>query len=77
VPGGRFLAVLGSTDSPDWIGEWLGQPMFFSSYDASANRRLLVEAGFDLLIDKTVETMEPEGPVTFQWVIARRVRPAR
>ena len=51
--------------------------MFFSSYDASANRRLLVEAGFDLLIDKTVETMEPEGPVTFQWVMARRVRPAR
>ena len=77
VPGGRFLAVLGSTDRPDWIGEWLGQPMFFSSYDADANRRLLVEAGFDLLIDETVETLEPEGPVAFQWVIARRVRPAR
>jgi SAM-dependent methyltransferase len=71
VPGGLFLAVLGSTDTPDWIGDWLGRPMFFSSYDAEANRRLLAEAGFELLIDEVRETVEPEGRVEFLWVVAR------
>jgi len=72
VPGGLFLATLGSNDGPDWIGEWLGKPMFFSNYDADANRRLLTAAGFDLLVDEVVETLEPEGPTPFLWVVARR-----
>jgi SAM-dependent methyltransferase len=76
VPGGLFLATLGSADSPDWIGEWLGRPMFFSSHDADANRRLLAAAGFELLIDEVIETVEPQGPVPFLWVLARRVPPA-
>ena len=72
VPGGLFLATLGSGDSPDWIGDWLGQPMFFSSYDADANRRLLAGANFELLIDEVADTLEPEGPVPFLWVLAQR-----
>ena len=72
VPGGRLLAVLGSSDSPDWTGDWLGRPMFFSGYDAGTNRRLLAEAGYELLADEIVETAEPAGRVAFQWVIARR-----
>jgi SAM-dependent methyltransferase len=79
VPGGLFLATLGSTDSPDWIGEWLGRPMFFSAYDADTNRRLLADAGFELLIDEVIETVEPDGPVPFLWILAaaaekRRIR---
>ncbi len=71
VPGGLFLATLGATDGPDWTGEWLGAPMFFSSHDAVTNRRLLAAAGFELLVDEVVETREPEGPVPFLWVLAR------
>lgn len=71
VPGGLFLATLGSNDSPDWTGEWLGRPMFFSSYDADVNRRLLAAASFELLIDEVIETVEPEGPVPILWVLAR------
>lgn len=70
VPGGLFLATLGANDSPDWIGEWLGRPMFFSAYDADANRRLLTDVGFELLIDDVLETLEPDGPVPFLWVLA-------
>jgi len=73
VPGGLFLATLGATDAPDWIGDWLGGPMFFSSHDAETNRRLLAAAGFESLIDEIVETPEPGGPVPFLWVLARRV----
>ena len=72
VPGGLFLASLGATDAPDWVGEWLGVPMFFSSHDADANRALLGAAGFVLVVDEIVEMHEPGGPVSFLWVIARK-----
>lgn len=71
VPGGLFLASLEATDSPDWTGEWLGVPMFFSSYGVETNRRLLAEAGFHLIVDEVVAMREPEGSVAFQWVIAK------
>ena len=77
VPGGLFLASLGASDSPDWVGEWLGVPMFFSSHDAETNRALLRDAGFELLLDEIVEMREPEGPVSFLWVIARKASDAR
>jgi ubiquinone/menaquinone biosynthesis C-methylase UbiE len=72
VPGGLFLATLGATDSPDWVGEWLGGPMFFSSHDGDTNRALLRAAGFTLELDEIIEMREPEGSVTFLWVIARK-----
>ncbi|HEX5148839.1 MAG TPA: class I SAM-dependent methyltransferase [Candidatus Limnocylindrales bacterium] len=71
VPGGLFLASLGATDSPDWVGTWLGVPMFFSAFKADRNRALLQTAGFDLLIDEVVEIREPDGPATFLWVLAQ------
>jgi SAM-dependent methyltransferase len=74
VPGGLFLVTLGARDSPDWIGEWLGSPMFFSAYDADTNRRLLANAGFESLIDEVVETIEPDGPVPFLWILAVTVK---
>ncbi len=72
VPGGLFVATLGARDDPDWTGEWLGRPMFFSSHDPDTNRSLLAAAGFELLVDELIETLEPEGPVPFHWVLARR-----
>ena len=72
VPGGLFVATLGAGDDPGWIGDWLGQPMFFSSHDADSYRRLLAAANFDLLIDDIMETPEPEGSVPFLWVLAQR-----
>src|SRR5215203_3590788 len=71
-PGGIFLATLGATDTPDWTGEWLGAPMFFSAFDADTNRRLLAAAGLTLLIDDVIATHEPGGAVDFLWVLARR-----
>ncbi|MEU5848639.1 class I SAM-dependent methyltransferase [Saccharopolyspora shandongensis] len=70
-PGGHFLATLGCGETDGTVDDWLGVPMFFSSFDAQRNRELLEEAGFALLIDEIVTMREPEGPVTFQWVLAR------
>jgi SAM-dependent methyltransferase len=72
LPGGLFLATLGSGDDPGWSGQWLDVPMFFSSHDAEANRRLLAAANFELLVDEIIDTPEPAGPVPFLWVLAQR-----
>jgi SAM-dependent methyltransferase len=74
-PGGIFLASLGAHDIPDWTGDWLGTAMFFSSFAAETNRRLLADAGFDLVVDEVVTMREPDRDVAFQWVLAKTTVP--
>jgi SAM-dependent methyltransferase len=69
-PGGLFLATLGASELENWQGEWLGVPMYFSGHEPSRNRELL--ASFELVADEVVTIAEPEGDVTFHWVLARR-----
>jgi len=69
-PGGLLLAAFGVGDEDGWFGEWLGVPMYFSALDAAGNRALL--ASFELVADEVVHIREPEGPVPFHWVLARR-----
>ncbi|MGI8421391.1 MAG: class I SAM-dependent methyltransferase [Gaiellaceae bacterium] len=72
VPGGLFMASLGTSDLDDWVGDFLGSTNFFSSFPPETNSRLLLEAGFELLRDEVVTIREPEADATFQWVLARR-----
>lgn len=73
APGGLFLAALGTGDTEEWTGDWLGTTMFFSSYPPETNRDLLRGAGFEIVLDELVTFLEPEpdGEATFQWVLAR------
>lgn len=73
VPGGLFLASLGTSDTDSWAGDWLGTTMFFSGWDPETNRELLRAAGFEVIVDElvTVKEPEPDGDSTFQWVLAR------
>jgi SAM-dependent methyltransferase len=71
-PGGHFLASLGASDLEGWEGEWLGVPMFFSGHLPETNLRLLRSAGFELVHEEPATITEPEGAVTFHWVLARR-----
>jgi SAM-dependent methyltransferase len=70
-PGGWLLTAFGQSDLPEWTGEWLGAPTFFSGYPAETNSRLVREAGFAIERDEVVEFDEPEGPVSFHWVLAQ------
>ena len=70
--GGLFLASLGASGEDDWLGEWLGVEMFFSSWDADTNRRLIRDAGFELARDEVVTMHEPGCPATFLWALASR-----
>ena len=58
-PGGLFLASLSTLGGPDRIENWLGVDMFFSGFDAETNRRLVPEAGYELLVDEVVPMLEP------------------
>jgi SAM-dependent methyltransferase len=69
-PGGVLLATFGAGDLPDWEGEWLGVPMFFSGYEAARNTELVREAGLEVAADEVVTIREPEGDVAFHWVMA-------
>jgi len=71
-PGGVFLATMGAGAAPDAVeADWLGAPMFFSHYDASTNRRLVRQTGFEL-VSARVETIEEDGAIVpFLWIVAR------
>lgn len=71
-PGGHFLASLGCGADDGTVEPWLGEPMYFSSHDEHTTRRLIAEAGLAVLTDEAVTMQEPEGPATFQWVIAAK-----
>jgi SAM-dependent methyltransferase len=72
-PGGLFLLNMGTSDDAGTVEEWVGgEPMYFSSWPPETNRRLLAEAGFELLLDALEVTHEPEGDATFHWVLASR-----
>jgi cyclopropane fatty-acyl-phospholipid synthase-like methyltransferase len=71
-PGGLALNAFGSTDLAGWTGEWLGAETFFAGFEPPENSRLVEAAGLAILRDEVVEFVEPEGPVQFQWILARR-----
>jgi SAM-dependent methyltransferase len=72
--GGLLLCSLGVDDGPDSIeDDWLGVPMFFSHFDAETNRRLIAEAGLDLVLGEIVSMHEEgHGETRFLWVLAAK-----
>ena len=58
----------------DFDEDFLGAPMYWSSFDSEANRRLVEEAGLRI-VSAQEETAEEFGdPVTFLWVVAQKAR---
>jgi SAM-dependent methyltransferase len=71
-PGGYFLGVFPTRHNPGWRGDWLGTEMFFAGFEPGTNRRLVEEAGLEVLADERETLVEPdEGPGTWQWLLAR------
>ena len=72
-PGGWLCASFGTSDNPGAIEPmWLGgADMYFSSVPPERTTGLLLEAGFAIRSAEMITEIEPEGPATFLWVIAR------
>ena len=73
VPGGVLVATMGSASSEAQISDdWLGAKMFWSNFDATANKKMVRDAGFEVVSEEE-ETADEDGtPITFLWVVARK-----
>jgi len=71
-PGGVLIATLGTAGGDDYEDDWLGVPMYWSSWDHPTNLRLLEAAGLDVVIDSVETSTEDGQPVDFHWLIARK-----
>jgi cyclopropane fatty-acyl-phospholipid synthase-like methyltransferase len=74
-PGAPALISFGLSDT-EWEldDDWLGAPMFFSSYPPETSRRLLADAGFSLEWDRRIGQDEPgHGDSSFLWTLSRRL----
>jgi SAM-dependent methyltransferase len=72
-PGGMLVATMGThAEAVDYGEDFLGVPMYWSTFDSETNRRLVEQAGFEI-VSARQETEEEDGQlVTFLWVIARK-----
>ena len=75
-PGGLLLLSTEAREFDSVRSEWLGVPMFFSSFDPQTLQRLVNEAGFELLesaVENQVELYAPQSrDIPFLWLLARR-----
>lgn len=76
-PGGLLVATMSTGASAgDVDDDFLGAPMYWSTYDSETNLRLVQEAGLELVRHK-VEAVEEFGQlVRFLWVVARKPQAA-
>jgi ubiquinone/menaquinone biosynthesis C-methylase UbiE len=72
-PGGLLAVTMGArATEAEFEPDWLGAPMYWSSYDSDTNRRLVEKAGL-CIISAREETAEEFGqPVTFLWIVAEK-----
>ncbi len=73
-PNGLFVAAFGANaQSAGYDDNWLGAPMYWSSFDSETNKRMVEEAGFHILsAEEETAIEEDEGPTTFLWIVAQK-----
>ncbi len=73
-PDGLLTLSLGVGDVElDSDNDWLGAPMYWSSYNPQRNRRIVEDGGFRVISDREEVAEEFGQPITFQWIVARRL----
>jgi cyclopropane fatty-acyl-phospholipid synthase-like methyltransferase len=71
-PGGYLLMSVEEGEEPGTVAEWLGVPMFFSSFAADTVLGMVRDAGFDVLRQETETQLEGARAVPFRWILARK-----
>lgn len=72
-PGGLLVATMGAHSTEAYFNDnWLGMPMYWSNFDSETNRRLVKEAGLDIICAVEETADEFDNPITFLWVIAQK-----
>jgi SAM-dependent methyltransferase len=74
-PGGLLVATMGAGSmKADYGKDFLGAPMYWSSFDSETNRRLVEEAGLHVVSAREEAAEEFGERVTFLWVVAQKCR---
>ncbi len=68
--GGLLLFSCEAGDLDDVTGQWLGVPMFFSSFDPQTMTVLVEEAGFEVVETEIGSQMEQNREVDYLWTLA-------
>ncbi len=71
-PGGLLLFSCEAGDMNDVTGQWLGVPMFISVFDPETMRRVVQNAGFELVETDIEGQLEQGREVPYLWVLAKR-----
>ena len=72
-PGGLLVVTMGAKSAEADVQEdWRGVSMFWSSYDAEKNRRLVEAAGLRIVAEQEETAIEFGKPATFLWVVAEK-----
>lgn len=71
-PGGYLLISTEAEEVEGIISEWLGVPMFFSSYDPETIKRFIQETGFELLEATFEEQTEADTVISYLWIFAQK-----
>ena len=76
--GGYMLVNLGTSDVEEAKGGFLGEPMFWSSWDESKSRHMVDSAGWDIVDGEVIELLEQgiggakDRLVPFLWIVGRK-----
>lgn len=72
-PGGIVVLSLGARGAEaDLSRDWLGVPMFWSSFDADDGRAMVERAGLEVVSARIETARELDAEVPFLWIVARR-----
>jgi SAM-dependent methyltransferase len=76
-PGGLMVATMGANSiEAGFNDDWLGAPMYWSSFDSRTNRQIIEDAGLHILSAREETADEFGTPVTFLWIVARKPNPS-
>jgi len=71
-PGGLLLFTVESGAAHDAVGEWLGEPMFFSQFGPDETMALVRGAGFEILRHERETQLEGTTEIEYLWVLGLR-----
>ena len=72
-PGGVFVASLASKGSEAWVeDDFHGAPMYWSSFDAATNERMVRDVGFEIESADLITDVFDDEEETFLWIVAVR-----
>ncbi len=60
---GVALLCMGEEDVPGEVADYMGTQMYWSHYDARANRSMLIECGYDVLWDRAIRDFQNPSAV--------------